>query len=385
MEGKARSLREPALQQAYDRLVESGILEQDPAQQALITKLDDLLIELDRRRLASKSSSLGWLFSRNSESVQGPKGLYIWGEVGRGKTMLMDLFYDSIPGRRKKRLHFNDFMQTAQELIHRHREDFKHGRVKSKDPIPDVAKQLAGDITVLCFDEFTVTDIADAMILGRLFEAIFNNKTVIVATSNVEPDKLYQDGLNRDLFVPFINLLKHNVTVHELSARTDFRLEKLDQAPVYYTPADQSADAAMDKAWNRLTGTKKGRPVELALKGRTFQIPQAAAGVARLSFSALCEEARSAADYIALAHRFHTVLIDRVPQMNRQNHNAAKRFILLVDTLYDNHVRVVISADATPDKLYSATSGTEAFEFKRTASRLHEMQSREYMGGREAA
>ncbi len=379
MDSDLVSLREPVLHQAYARLVDSGQIEADPAQFRLVSRLDQLLNDLDRKRLSSKSSSLGWLFAKKLQEKDRLRGLYIWGDVGRGKSMLMDMFFDAVSEKRKRRVHFNDFMQDAQERIYRHREAYKKDKKLSEDPIAPVARALAREAQVLCFDEFSVSDIADAMILGRLFAAMFAAGVVVVATSNVAPRDLYRDGLNRNLFLPFIELLVTKVDVHELSARTDFRLEKLSQAPVYYAPLNQKSSKAMDAAWLRLTGVNTGLPEEIELKGRVLPVPQAEKGIARFSFANLCEEARSAADFLALARRFHTLFIDSIPVMDRSNHNAAKRFILLIDTLYDNHVRLVASAATGPDKLYTANTGTEAFEFKRTASRLHEMQSQDYI------
>lgn len=366
------------MQVAYDKLISAGHIELDSNQIKLVKLFDILLDNLEKKRLSRKSSALGWLFAKKApEKI---KGLYIWGDVGRGKSMLMDMFFDILPHKRKRRAHFNDFMQDAQERIHKHREAFKRGETKQEDPIPTIAEALAEEASVLCFDEFTVTDIADAMILGRLFEAMFNEGVVVIATSNVEPKNLYTNGLNRKIFLPFIDLLIDNVDIFNLDARTDFRLEKLDQAPVFYSPLNATTKKSMDDTWLRLTGTETTSPETLQLKGRTLEIPQAASGVARVYFKTLCLEPRSAADYLAIARNYHTVFLEDIPVMQREDHNAAKRFILLIDTLYDNHIRIVASAEAKPDKLYTATSGTEAFEFKRTISRLHEMQSREYIG-----
>ena len=373
-----RDLNPDKMKMAYEKLIAAGHIESDPNQIRLIKLFDELLNSLDKKRLSRKSSALGWLFAKKTPEKL--KGLYIWGDVGRGKSMLMDMFFDILPHKRKRRAHFNDFMQDAQERIHKHREAFKNGETKEEDPIPTIAETLADEAGVLCFDEFTVTDIADAMILGRLFEAMFNEGVVVIATSNVEPENLYTNGLNRKIFLPFIDLLTENVEVFNLDARTDFRLEKLDQAPVYYTPLNAKTKKAMDDTWLRLTGSDEISPDTLQLKGRTLEIAQAAVGVARVSFKTLCLEPRSAADYLAIARNYHTIFLEDVPIMQREDHNAAKRFILLIDTLYDNHIRIVVSAEAKPDRLYTATSGTEAFEFKRTISRLHEMQSREYIG-----
>lgn len=368
------------LRQAYRREVEGGHIESDPAQLALVAKLDELLIELDRKRLSTKSSSLGWLFGRK-EKGPGPKqGLYIWGDVGRGKSMLMDMFFAAAPNKHKRRVHFNDFMQDAQTRIHEHRKAFKEGKTKEEDPIPPVARELAREARLLCFDEFSVTDIADAMILGRLFSALFASGVTVVATSNVAPENLYHDGLNRALFLPFIELLKEQLDVIELNARTDFRLEKLSTAPVYYHPLNGKNAKAMDKAWIRITGNQEARPETIELKGRTLPVPKAALGCAWFSFQGLCEEPRSAADYLAIARKYHTIFLDGIKIMSREKRNEAKRFILLIDTLYDNRIRLVASAEGSPEELYPETTGTEAFEFQRTISRLHEMQSADYIG-----
>ncbi|MGI9351446.1 MAG: cell division protein ZapE [Rhizobiaceae bacterium] len=368
------------LQSNYARLVSSGKIESDPAQIELAALLDELLTAISEKRLSSKSSSLGWLFSKSTNISKTTKGLYIWGDVGRGKSMLMDMFFDAVPHKRKRRAHFNDFMQDAQERIHAHRENFKLGKEKRKDPIPVIGKALAEEARVLCFDEFTVTDIADAMILGRLFSILFEEGVVVLATSNVEPENLYRDGLNRKIFLPFIKLLQENVNIFYLGARTDFRLEKLDKAPVYNYPLNRKTESAMQEIWERMTGIEKGQSLSIPLKGRSFDLPEFTRGIARITFKAICEEPRSAEDYLALARQAHTVLITGVPVINGENRNLAKRFILLIDTLYDNHVRTIISAAKPPEDLYNAKAGTEAFEFKRTVSRLNEMQSREYLG-----
>lgn len=369
------------IKRSYDGLVEAGRIESDAAQLELVSRLDLLLTQLSKKRLSSKSSALGWLLGKSSTSQVKIRGLYVWGGVGRGKSMLMDLFYDNLPHRRKKRVHFNDFMQEAQASIHAHRTAFKAGEVSEEDPIPVVGKRIGHEISVLCFDEFTVTDIADAMILGRLFEVLFNQGVIVVATSNVAPENLYKDGLNRKIFLPFINLLLDNVDVFKLESRTDFRLEKLNRAPVYLTPVNKKNLQIFEETWTRLAGETGIRPETINLKGRSLHIPMTGNGVARIGFDVLCKEARSAEDYLAIARRFHTVFIENIPVMDRHDQNAAKRFILLIDTLYDKGTRIVVTAESQPDELYTAKSGTEAFEFSRTASRLHEMQSHEYLAG----
>jgi cell division protein ZapE len=363
----------------YAAAIAANLIESDPAQLVVVDKLTRLESQIVQHRLARKSSSLGWLFAKSANSSPPIKGLYIYGEVGRGKTMLMDLFFDASPVVRKRRAHFHEFMLDVHERIYALRQKMKLGEHAGDDPIRLTAAELAQEAWLLCFDEFHVTDIADAMILGRLFAQLFERGVVMVATSNVPPSELYKDGLNRALFVPFIHMLEEHMDVVSLDARVDFRLEKLVGMPVWYVPADARADAAMDESWRRLTGGQKGEPVELALKGRAVHVPRAAMGVARFSFHQLCEEPLGAADYLRIAHEFHTVMIDHIPVMNFDTRNAAKRFIILIDTFYDNNVKLVASAAAEPDALYSAEQGFEAAEFKRTASRLIEMRSQAYL------
>lgn len=367
------------LPERYAALVESGAIERDPAQVAVVNRLQALTETLASRRLAKKSSALGWLFGRKQPSPESVKGLYIWGSVGRGKTMLMDMFYEAAPLASRRRVHFHAFMADVHERIHAYRQELKAGRVKEPDPIGPVAEALAAEATLLCFDEFTVTDIADAMILGRLFTALFATGVVVVATSNVEPSRLYENGLNRSLFLPFITLLAGKVEVIRLDARTDFRLEKLGGAPTYHVPADAAARVALDKAFSRLSGVVKGAPVTIDIKGHQLKLPQAAAGVARASFADLCAQAYGASDYLALAQDFHTLVLDDIPVMDMDRRNEAKRFIILIDALYESHVKLVASAAAEPTGLYLARSGREAFEFDRTVSRLIEMRSEEYL------
>jgi cell division protein ZapE len=255
----------------------------------------------------------------------------------------------------------------------------RFGDHAGEDPIALVAEQLAAEDWLLCFDEFHVTDIADAMILGRLFARLFERQIVVVATANVPPDELYKDGLNRALFLPFIAMLNARMDVVRLSARTDFRLEKLAGQPVWYVPDDATADAALDRAWRRLTGGNHGAAQDLALKGRMVHVPRAFMGVARFSFHDLCEEPLAAADYLRIARDFHTIVLDHIPAMTYDNRNAAKRFIILIDTLYDMNVKLIASAATAPEALYTADEGFEAREFKRTASRLIEMGSQAYL------
>jgi cell division protein ZapE len=368
------------VRQRYDHEVSSGAIERDPAQERIAAALDRLIDEIAAKRLAHKSSALGWLFAAKRRTHEAVKGLYIHGSVGRGKTMLMDMFFELVPVRRKRRVHFNDFMSDVQDRIQKHRQARKEGTVKEDDPIPPVARALADEAWVLCFDEFSVTDIADAMILSRLFSALFSNGVVLVATSNVAPRDLYRDGLNRQLFTPFIAILERNTDVVSLDADKDYRLEKLARTPVYLTPADPAADSAMDDAWSTMTNGTPAAETTLTVKGRQVEVPRAAGSAARFSFAELCEKPLGARDYHALADRFDTFFIDHVPVLDPTLRSATKRFILLIDTLYDKHKRLVLSADASPDRLYAGRPGvTEAFEFDRTASRLIEMQSRDWL------
>jgi cell division protein ZapE len=308
-----------------------------------------------------------------------PKGLYIFGDVGRGKTLLMDLFFAASPLARKRRVHFHEFMLDVHARVHDWRQRLKRRQVTGDDPIAAVAAALAQEAELLCFDEFSVTDIADAMILARLFTQLLGAGIVVVATSNVAPDELYAGGLNRGLFVPFITLLTAHVEVVRLEARTDFRLEKLGMAPVWHVPADAAAWAALDQAWRTLTGGGPDFPQAFTVKGHQVHVPRAAMGVARFAFAEICETPLGAADYLRLAREFHTLVIDGIPVLQAERRNAAKRFITLIDTLYDRGVKLVASAEAEPEALYRAPDGFEAHAFRRTASRLMEMRSPSYL------
>ena len=364
----------------YAALIAAGKIEADPGQAMLAAHLTALAHRLDERRLARKSSSLGWLFGKREQAGPPLKGLYVCGEVGRGKTMLMDLFFATSAVQRKRRVHFYDFMADVHERVYVYRQDIKNGALPEQDPIQRAAAAIAEETWLLCFDEFHVTDIADAMILGRLFTRLFELGVVVVATSNLAPGELYKDGLNRALFLPFIALLQRHCEVVRLEARIDFRLEKLTGMPSWYVPANEIADAALDDAWRRLAGEYAGSPHELVVKGHIVRVPRAAMGVARFLFDDLCAQPLAATDYLKIAHEFHTVVLDRIPVMDYARRNEAKRFIILIDTLYDHAVKLLASAQAPPDELYTATEGYEANEFKRTASRLIEMRSQSYLG-----
>jgi cell division protein ZapE len=368
-----------AITAQYAALVAAGEIERDGAQEDAVARLGRLNERLAMHRLARKSSSLGWLFGQRVEPGEELKGLYIWGEVGRGKTMLMDMFFAACPVQRKRRAHFHQFMLDVHERLNAYRHKVKYGETIADDPVHLTADDLAEQAWVLCFDEFHVTDIADAMILGRLFTRMFEHGVVVVATSNVEPDELYQDGLNRALFLPFIGLLTQRLEVLRLEARTDFRMEKLAGVKVWHVPADAAADRAIDAAWRRLTGGRDGQALDLVVKGHHLHVPCAAMGGARFGFHDLCGQPYGAIDYLRIAHEFHTVVIDHVPVMTFADRNEAKRFIALIDTFYDAGVKLIASAAAEPGALYRASEGYEVNEFKRTASRLIEMGSTEYL------
>ena len=332
----------------YAALVAADKIEADPGQAALAGRLVALEQRLDRRRLARKSSSLGWLFGKREKAETPLRGLYIYGEVGRGKTLLMDLFFETSSVLRKRRAHFHEFMDDVHERVHVFRQESKSGEGNGLDPIRRTAAAIAEEAWLLCFDEFHVTDIADAMILGRLFTRLFELGVVMVATSNLAPGELYQDGLNRALFVPFLDLLRRQCEVVRLDARIDFRLEKLTGVPTWYVPDDAQAATALNEAWRRLVGDHSGAPHELMVKGHAVRVPQAAMGVARFSFDDLCAQPLAAADYLKIAHEFHTLVLDHIPVMDYERRNEAKRFIILIDTLYDHAVKLVASAQAQP-------------------------------------
>lgn len=354
---------------AYQRRVASGELQADAAQQAAVAQFGELAGRLSRWR----SERRGWRKLFGAKAVA-PKGLYVHGSVGRGKTMLMDLFFEVARIKRKRRVHFHEFMAEVHDRIGEARK-----RVDG-DPIPFVARAISDEVRLLCFDELHVTDIADAMILGRLFKVLFEEQVVVVATSNARPDELYRNGLNRQLFLPFIDLITAHMAVMELDASKDFRLEKLTGRQLYFTPDDDEAAARLDEIWTDLTGHARPESAQIEVKGRTLIVPQAAMGVARFTFAELCEQPLGSLDYLALARAFHTIILAGIPELTPARRNEARRFINLIDTLYDNRICLIASAAAEPGEIYPAGDGADLFE--RTESRLIEMRSEEYLAAR---
>lgn len=348
----------------------SGELEADPAQLTAAEHLQHVAETLKRWQPAR-----GGLFGRFSRTgSDAPHGLYMHGAVGRGKTMLMDLFYRTTPFAPKRRLHFHEFMAEVHERIAVAR------RVSTGDPIPDVAREIAASARLLCFDELHVTDITDAMILGRVFKGMFDDGIVIVSTSNAAPSELYKNGLNRQLFEPFIDLIEQNMGVLRLAAAKDFRLEKLVGKQLYFSPVTDTARVSLETFWQRLTANAEGQSVSLEVKGRAVYVPRAAMGVAWFSFSDLCEKPLGSLDYLQIAHAFHTVIIEHIPTLGPTRRNEARRFINLIDTLYDNRICLIASAEGEPAALYRDGDGSDHFE--RTASRLIEMRSAAYLEDR---
>jgi len=365
--------------ESYRARLADGTLHGDPAQELAAEKLELLCRRLEHYRPGDGDE--GWLqrlsFGRRREPA--PQGLYIYGDVGRGKSMLMDLFFAAVPMQKKRRVHFHAFMQEVHAAIFRYRNlpaDSEERKRGGDDPIRPVAKQVAEAAWLLCFDEFQVSDVADAMILGRLFTKLFERGVVVVATSNRAPDDLYQGGLNRPLFLPFIEIFKQKLDVLHLAAERDYRLARLSGSPVWHAPADPAARAALDKAFALLTDDDPGQPEMLEVLGRGVQVPRQARGVAWFRFADLCTAALGPADYLAIAARYHSLVLEDVPLLGPENRNEAKRFVTLVDTLYEAKAKLIVSAAAMPEQLYPAGDG--AFEFQRCVSRLHEMQSDEY-------
>jgi cell division protein ZapE len=360
--------------------VAKGDLRPDPLQQAAAERLDRLARELEGYEpapAAPKPSGgllalLGLAREESPPAPPPPRGVYIHGDVGRGKSMLMDQFFAESPVRAKRRAHFHEFMLDVQRRLHAFRQD--EGR---EDPLKRLAADLAAEHRLLCFDEFHVVDIADAMILGRLFEGLFEQGVVVVATSNWPPRRLYENGLNRDRFLPFIDLLLSRVDVVALEGPVDYRLQRLRDVPVYHHPPGPEADARLSEIFRTLADGAEGGPEELPVGSRRLRVPKAAGGVADFPFRDLCEQPLGPADYLALTERYHTLILRGVPLLTPNRRNEARRFMTLVDALYERRTMLFLSADVPPEALYARGDGS--FEFRRTVSRLTEMQSREYL------
>lgn len=373
---------------AYRQLRRTGLIRPDPCQELALEKLHALHHAVVK--FQPQTGMTGWrerFGLARRQRVAAPQGLYLYGGVGRGKTMVMDLFYHHTPVERKRRVHFHAFMIDVHERLHQWRQSAgdrpRYGARNGKkgkaddDPIAPLAQSLADEAWLLCFDEFHVENITDAMILGRLFTALFDHGVVVVATSNWPPDDLYKDGLQRQLFLPFIDLLKQRLDILEIEDGTDYRLARLHGMKVYHAPLGPASSEALATIFHDLTDGAVGEEDELLLKGRSVIVPRAARGVAWFPFEDLCAKPLGAADYIALATHFHTVIIDGVPRFTEAKRNEAKRFITLIDALYEHKTFAIIAAEAEPDRLHAADS--HGFEFERTMSRLMEMQSADYL------
>ena len=350
----------------YDSRRDSGLIRPDAAQRAVAARLDALASEL-----TAQAPNTG-LLARFKKAPAAPHGLYIHGEVGRGKTMLMDLFYETVETAPKRRVHFHAFMQDVHRRLHDARQSH------TQDAIAPVAKALAKEARLLCLDEMQITDIADAMIVGRLFEGLLAAGTVIVTTSNLAPDQLYRNGLNRQLFLPFIDIIRQRLDVTSLESPTDYRLGRVKAHETFLTPVSAQTDARLQDLWQRLTDTEQGKPLDIDVLGRKLHVPQAAHGCARFSFAELCEQPLGPPDYLALAQNFQILFLEHIPELNPDRRNEAKRFVLLIDTLYDARVRLVATSAQAPEGIYPA--GDHAFEFGRTVSRLKEMQAASWWG-----
>jgi cell division protein ZapE len=357
-------------------LIENGDLSLDPAQMNVAEKLDALarqLAAVPDTPAPPRSGLFGRLLSGNGKpSATRLKGLYIHGGVGRGKSMLMDIFYEAVDVPKKRRVHFHAFMIDVHQRLHRLRQAGGKG-----EPLLTLARTLAAETRLLCFDEFHVVNIADAMILGRLFEGLFEAGVVVVATSNWPPDRLYEDGLNRQRFLPFIALLQERMAVLELEGPTDYRLERLRELPVYHYPLGPAASRALDGIFRALADGEPGAPTEIEVGSRKLAVPEAAGGVARFTFDDLCAQPLGPADYLALGRRFHSLVLDAVPLLTPDRRNEARRFMTLIDALYESRVMLFLAAAAPATELYPQGDG--AFEFQRTVSRLMEMQSKDWL------
>ncbi|CAN5455320.1 cell division protein ZapE [soil metagenome] len=359
----------------------AGQVRADPVQEKIVARLQavhDQLAAMAEHAPAKRGLWARLGFGTAEKPPAGPHGLYIWGPVGRGKSMLMDLFFDDAPLKKKRRVHFHEFMLEVHDRLHRRREELAaQGAPPEADTIVPIAKAIAQETRLLCFDEFQVTNIADAMILGRLFETLFEEGLTVVATSNRAPDDLYKNGLQRDRFLPFIELLKQRLEILELGGGHDYRMDRVRELDVYLTPLGSWAANKLDEAFRTLSGGADGEPRVLRTQGRDVPVPRAAPGVAMADYMDWCARPMGAADFLCIADNFHTVILAGIPKMTADNQDKAARFVTMIDSFYERKVKFVCSAAASPDKLY--TEGDGAFEFQRTVSRLMEMQSPEYL------
>ncbi|WP_068116274.1 cell division protein ZapE [Tropicimonas marinistellae] len=352
----------------YNARAAEGHLTPDAAQAAALPELERVRYDLAHRPVSQPRGGLRGLFSKPEEPAP-VHGLYLWGGVGRGKSMLMDMFFEAVRSDRKRRVHFHAFMQEIHAGLHEAR---KRG---VDDAILPVADEVIAHVDLLCFDEMQITDITDAMIVGRLFERLFAAGVVVVTTSNRVPDDLYKDGLNRQLFLPFIDMIKNRMVVRELASDKDYRQNRLAGSPVYFTPNDHAARQAIQEIWDDLSGGD-APPLVLTVKARPVEIPAFRNGVARAGFFDLCGHPLGPADYLAIAETVKVLVLTDIPSLGRSNFNEAKRFVTLIDALYEAKVRLICSAAAQPEVLY--VEGEGVFEFERTASRLREMQSADW-------
>jgi len=356
------------LTQIYDEKAARGEIKADPAQRAVLPALESLRSYLESAPKRKKTGFLAGLFGGKAEPA--PKGFYLWGGVGRGKSMVMDLFTEATDCPQKRRVHFHAFMQEIHHAMHEAR------KTGVEDALEPVAARIIDELRLLAFDEMQITDITDAMIVGRLFEKLFAGGVVVVTTSNRAPEELYKNGLNRNLFLPFIALLREKMEVHELVSEKDYRQHRLQGAQVYFQPADASARAQIDAIWRDLAGGSKGEPLVLTVNGRQIELAHFANGTARANFNELCAKPLGPADYLAIAENLRVLILEDIPQLSIAKANEAKRFVTLIDALYEAGVRFIASAATEPEQLY--ITGTGAFEFERTASRLREMQDKNW-------
>ena len=359
-------------------MVAEGRIVDDPAQRVAASHFDAVGSAL---ATPSKKTFFPNWFRSGDPAI---KGLYLHGDVGRGKTMLMDMFFETAPIAAKRRIHFNAFMGDVHDRVHAIREAERLGQQAKSDPIEPVARAIADETRLLCLDEFAVTDIADAMILSRLFSRLFQHGLTLVATSNTAPEDLYRGGLNRDLFLPFVDLLQRRVAMVRFGAGTDYRLRMLGSQPIYLTPADDLATAQLDGLWADLTLGAEVTPSKIRFKGRDIVVPKSACGAARFGFADLCEKPLGASDYLVMARAFHTMFVDCIPIIDAGRRDVARRFVLLIDTLYDHRVKLVASAAAEPAGLYPVADHARV-AFKRTVSRLAEMRSEAYLAASHGA